>query len=974
MNLATDESLHGFTLLYTNEVPEAHSLAHIMTHNASGARLMFLENDDEDKSFSIAFRTPPKDSTGVFHILEHSVLNGSDKFPVKEPFVNLIKTSMSTFLNAMTFPDKTMYPVSSTNTQDLLNLTDVYLDAVFHPAILKNEKIFQQEGWHLEFDDVGKLIYNGVVFNEMKGALSEPDAVLDDLLMASFLPDTCYAFESGGDPNEIPELSYEQYINEYKTHYQPSNSYIILYGNIEIDGMLELIDKHLCNANNAVELVPRTITTQAPVVSLGNTKEMVTTPDNACCALAYAIGNATDFQNVVAYEILTDALAGSNEAPLKRLLLDKGISNDVTIAVQDSVAQPYLFAQFKGTNHETAQNLHEIFSDAVKEILEHGIDPAIIEASLSHTEFLEREYNLGYPNGIMRSISCMNGWLYDDALPYQALQYEEIFAHLRAHLTDGYFEQLLKQAVLHNNHFASAEIIPVECAGESAEEKKLQALEGKLDQDARTALAKNVEALREMQEQPDSPDSLEKLPQLKLSDIGPAAHRPEYYLQEGTPLPCLFHEVETNGITYTQQFFNLECVSFEEVPYVRILSTVLGRLDTSFHSAAELDTLIQSKLGNLNFSPKVYQNINNPEKYRFMFCVDGSALSHNAAHIVSIGNEILLHTNYCDYARIKNMLTQQKISMEQYFIGSGHLAATTRSNSYILSSGVIYEHLMNVEYYRFLKKILANFDELAPSLANKLEELANRIFVDTNVLVSLAGEKDACESYWNAATTNAALPHASEAPEKILQVPAPKPAHEAFIVPADVTFSGINVNGLLLQKRGVVENGAFNGCLMLISKAASYDFLWNEVRVKGGAYGAGFSANQDSSMRFYSYRDPHIDETLNAFKRCASWLSAFSPSKREFEGYIISTVSDMDKPLKPRDLITGQNLNYFCEKDPDFRLRTRKEILDCTIEQARNAAPVLQAAAEQNTYCCFGSKDIITQAQSEFEVVDLFAE
>ncbi len=973
MNLATGESLHGFTLLYTNEVPEAHSLAHVMTHKASGARLMFLENDDEDKSFSIAFRTPPKDSTGVFHILEHSVLNGSDKFPVKEPFVNLLKTSMSTFLNAMTFPDKTMYPVSSTNTQDLLNLTDVYLDAVFHPAILKNEKIFQQEGWHLEFDDGGKPIYNGVVFNEMKGALSEPDAVLEDLLMSSLLPDTCYAFESGGDPNEIPELSYEQYINEYKTHYQPSNSYVILYGNIEIDGMLELIDKHLCNANNACEFVPRTITTQAPVVSLGNTKEMVTTPDNACCALAYAIGNATDFQNVVAYEILTDALAGSNEAPLKRLLLDKGISNDVTIAVQDSVAQPYLFAQFKGTNHETAQNLHEIFSDAVKEILERGVDPALIEASLSHIEFLEREYNLGYPNGIMRSISCMNGWLYDDALPYQALQYEEIFAHLRAHLTDGYFEQLLERAVLHNNHYASAEIIPVERTGESAEEQKLQALAGELDQDARAVIAQNVEALRKMQEQPDTPDSLAKLPQLKLIDIGPAAHRPDYYMQENTPNPCLFHEVETNGITYAQQFFDLECISFEDIPYVRVLGVVLGRLDTAFHSAAELDTLIQSKLGNLNFSPKVYQNITDPEKYRFMFCVNGSALSHNAAHIAILGNEILLHTNYSDYERIKKMLVQQKILMEQYFVGSGHSAATARSNSYIQSSAIICEHLTNVDYYRFLKNVLANFDELAPSLAKKLEELAKKIFVDANVLVSLAGEEKACEDYWNASTANAALPHASAAPEKMLQVPAPKAAHEAFIVPADVTFSGISANGLLLQKLGAVENGAFNGCLMLISKAASFDFLWNEIRVKGGAYGSGFSVNQDSNMRFYSYRDPHIDETLNAFKRCASWLSAFSPSQREFEGYVISTTSGIDKPLKPRDLISGQNLNYFCEKDPDFRLRTRKEILDCTIESARNYADVLQAAAEQNTYCCFGSKDIISQAQSEFEVIDLFA-
>ena len=489
MNLSVNQTLHGFTVLAREELPEIDGTAFVLVHKKSGARLLYLANDDSNTAFSIAFKTPPADDTGVFHILEHSVLCGSDKFPVKEPFVDLLKSSMQTFLNAMTFPDKTMYPVASTNEQDLLNLMDVYLDAVLHPAIYRKRAIFEQEGWHYELagdvesdlgdsiagdvvarteaeDATAELVLNGVVYNEMKGALSDPNSVLYDELQAALFPDTAYRFESGGTPRAIPDLTYEQFLDEHRRHYRLSNSYLTLYGDLDLNRMLAFLDREYLSPvadeeaardkerseGGELPLVPHALEAQAPVVAEHVKRTMDTAPENACAGLGYVIGDAAERTRVTAVDILLDALMGSNEAPVKRALLDAGLADDVLAFLADGMLQPFIVVQLRGAKPEAAKRFRAIFEDAVRAVVEQGVDRTLVEASLSRAEFVMREHDFGMADGVALSMTALSGWLYDDALATTYLRYEDDFALLRRELGTGYCERILVDVFLESDN------------------------------------------------------------------------------------------------------------------------------------------------------------------------------------------------------------------------------------------------------------------------------------------------------------------------------------------------------------------------------------------------------------------------------------------------------------------------------------------------------------------------------------------
>lgn len=964
---------HGFTAVKSEPVSEVEGMVHLMRHAASGARLMFIENDDANKAFSITFKTPAADDTGVFHILEHSVLCGSEKFPVKEPFVNLLKTSMQTFLNAMTFPDKTMYPVASTNEQDLVNLMDVYLDAVFHPDIYRRPVIFQQEGWHRELEGEGedaRLVVNGVVYNEMKGALSEPDSVLYDGLSAALFPDTTYRFESGGTPAAIPTLTYEGFLENHRRHYRPDNAYIILYGNLDADRFLGFLDERYLAPLAAKERGPLDINPlglQAPVAPAPVVVPMATAPENACAAVGFVIGRAAERERIVAADILMDAIMGANESPLKRALLDAGIADDAIGYVADSVAQPFAVVSLRGARPGAAEKLRAIVEAEARRLVEGGLDRELVRAALSHAEFVMRERNFGYPDGVVLAMSAMAGWLYADDDPAAYLRFEDVFASLREKVEEGYFEALLRELFLDNDHRACAEVVPTESdeAAEEAEEAEAageREAAAELTEDEAAFIREAVRALREAQEAPDAPEALEKLPQLSRADIGEAPAEAMWEVGECGPWHLIRHHLPCRGIAYAYRYFAMDGLAFDELPYATVLACVLGKLDTARHTAAELDTLVQAHLGNLGFAVEVHENAEDRERLRPMFVMGSSALDEEVPWAARLAEEVLHETDFTDTERIRDILGQRRIAMEQAFASAGHSAAMARVASYYLPAGVVREALSGVGFYRFLKELLAHFDERAGELTAKLADLAARLFTDSGCTLSFGGSEEALDAY-----REASAPFGGVAGARVLTVPAPEDKHEAFVVASDVTYTACGWDRRLLGE-------PYGGTWLLASRILSYDFLWTEVRVKGGAYGAGFQTTRSGSSRFYSYRDPRIDETVERFRTAGDWLAGvFSPTESEMDGYVVSTVASLDAPAKARELLRRQDGLYFSGATLADRARVREEVRAARTEDVRALAPSVDAIAGAGCVCAFGNGEVIRASGEDFNVVDLLA-
>ena len=987
MELAPGAVLHGFTIETNEELPEIGGTAIVGRHSPSGARLLYLRNDDPNKAFAIGFRTPPCDDTGVFHILEHSVLCGSDRFPVKEPFVDLLKGSMQTFLNAMTFPDKTLYPVASTNEQDLFNLMDVYLDAVFHPQIYRKRAIFEQEGWHEELvaldgsgdpaalgPDKTELIYNGVVYNEMKGALSDANAVLYDEVQSALFPQTCYAYESGGTPEAIPTLTYEGFLDEHRRHYRTDNSYVFLYGDVDIDRALAFLDGQYLSPVAAEQngedarraeageepLRPRSIGEQPPLAAPYRQKTMDTAPENACAAAGYVIGDASDRMRVTAADILLDALMGSNEAPLKRALLDRGCAHDIQASIADSLAQPFVFVQLQMPAEGAGKVLEATMEQETEALLEAGLDKELIEAALSHAEFQLREHEMGMADGVAYAMQSLAGWLYDDGAATDYLRYEDLFADLRAALDTDYFENLLRELFCENGHRASVEVVPTPGQGGNGQAALLAARNAALAPEERRAIVAEEQELRRLQEAPDSPEALATLPRLHRTDIGPAPDEPAAEYRDDAPLPCLRHTMATHGIAYGYRYYSLSGVAFEELPYVSVLALVLGKLDTVSHTAAQIDTLVQAQLGNLSFYADIFEDKTDAASVTCCFTVSASALSENAGALAQLPRELLCETDFGDGQRILDILKQRKIGLEQGFISAGHSCASARARSYCTAGGVAGEALGNVGFYRFLCQLIDGFQEQLPALRERLADLCRHIFCDDRCIVSFAGSDDDLDAFWKASPQTGW----TSSGENRLEIPAPAIKNEAFIIPSDVNYAAVAWDRRLMGQ-------LFQGSWLVAARALSYDYLWNEVRVKGGAYGVGFQAKRQGDLRFYSYRDPHLDETLRRFAQAGPWLSGFAPSQEALDGFVVATVAGLDAPLKARALLRRQDIDFFCGFTRVERLAVREEALQTDGRGLRAFAPDVETVAARDARCVFGGSEIIEGSKLSWDIVPL---
>lgn len=1004
--LVPGTTCHGFTVERCETVPELDSDAYVLRHTTSGARLLYLACDDENKAFAIGFKTPPADSTGVFHILEHSVLCGSAKFPVKEPFVDLIKSSMQTFLNAMTYPDKTIYPVATTNEQDLYNLMDVYLDAVFNPAIYTKPTIFEQEGWHYELDlpegdgaddDTGEvdfeacpknlregtLRYNGVVFNEMKGALSDPMSVLDDAVNAALYPDTAYAHESGGDPRAIPALTYEQFLDTHARHYNPSNSYITLYGDLDVDRALAFLDERYLSQSSAASrrmdaavaagedpsaLAPNPLVVQTPVTCEYKRVEMATTPENALVGLGLVLGSALDRKRTIAADILFEALLGSNEAPVKKAILAAGLGGNVVSYTAAECLQPYELIMLQNAQPGVARELRRVFQDACRDLCEHGVLRERLEAIISSNEYDLRQRDYGIADGVAIACDALSTWLYDDDAATLALKYGPVYEELRSELDGSYFEDLLRELVLENDHMALVELVPVD-AGAGSEGAEAAELAAKRDAmtDAELAdVVKRTAALRAAQEAEDTPEDKATLPRLRVSDIGEARPEPPLVVDTTAPIPCLRHGIPTNRLAYAMQYFDLRCITFEDLPYVTLLCRLLKQLPTREHSAEELDNLLAGKLGFLSFTTEVMTQPD-VDGVRPYLLVSAGALSEKIDALASLPREVWSSTLLldADADRVRDVLTQIRIGLEQGFINNGHSAALGRAMSYSSPSAVVREQLSGVDFYLFLRNLLEHFDERLDNLRAKLAELADRIFVADGCMASFTGSDEDFDAYWDAAG-NLGLGAGDGAGRDALVVPAPRDRHEAFVIPSDICFAARACDP---RRLGLDVTGAW----AVAANALSYDYLWNEIRVKGGAYGCGFRAAGERQTAFYTYRDPAIDPSIERVARAGEWLGCFEPDEAAFEGFIVSCVSGMDAPVKPYALTKRRNTTYLAGLDPHAREERRAQMLAATPGELRSLGTDVTRIAAESPTCVFGGRDVIAKSNAGFNVIDLLS-
>ncbi len=960
MSLNTGMKLHGFTVNRVREVAELNANLVEMSHDKTGAQLVWVDNGEKNKLFSIAFKTLPEDSTGVFHILEHSVLCGSDKFPVKEPFVELLKSSMNTFLNAMTFPDKTMYPVSSRNDQDFMNLTEVYLDAVFAPAIVHNPNIFYQEGWHIEMDGPDSTpTYKGVVFNEMKGAMSSVDDIIMEGMLAAVYPDTCYGYNSGGDPRVIPELTYEQYMSMYRRYYHPSNSRIWLDGAVPLDRVLTLIDEYLSRFERSDEKhviahqVPRACEkTQYYEVSAADG-----TDNKAMLTLGKIIGSWQDVTRSFAADVLADALCGSNEAPLKRAVMSAGLCQDMSMDAESSIAQPGMMLTVRNIDPANAPAIRELIRKTCAELCEKGLDRADLEASINRYEFRVREPN--EPAGLMRNIMALNTWLHDGD-PLTCLVYDEIFAELRAMLENGGYEQLLHDLLIREDDMVVLHTLPSTTLGEemrAEEAAKLAEISAKWSADEKAAVLSLNEKLHAWQQTPDSPEQLATLPVLDLSEVSPdpvLLHTGESAVDGVT---VLYHQAATNGIVHLNYYFRLTDCSLEELTELTNLGRLLGVLPTKKHSAAQLQQTVKTHLGRLSFSIDNKGKADDRNAAAPMLRVNCSVMADKIGLAKALINEILTETDFTQVDKIREIVLQADEYAKQMCIGGGHVLAITAASAHYSASGAADEALRGYSNVQWLHDLAASFDA--------------KIAAHTALLTSKLAAAVCRARLTLSVTANEAVdvsPIVADFPmgETVPAFAAYKtgiPMKRGIRIPAQIGYG-------VLAADPAREGREWDGSALVASNILSLGYLWNVIRVQGGAYGCGLRIGRNAAMA-YSFRDPTPARSLTMYRGAADFIREFVQSGERIDKFVISTISETEPLMSPRDEGARADSQWFAGwTEADLR-RERGEILATDGGKLLAWCEALEHMAKTGAVCVVAHDEALKACEAEgIEIAD----
>ena len=968
------EELTSYEVLEKREISDINSMTYLCRHKKTGARVALISNDDDNKVFCISFRTTPSDSTGVPHILEHSVLCGSREFPIKDPFIELAKGSLNTFLNAMTSSDCTMYPVASCNDKDFQNLMHVYLDAVFYPNIYKNEAIFRQEGWHYELSEDGELSYNGVVYNEMKGAFSSPDTVLYREIGKALYPHTTYGFESGGDPVNIPDLTYEQFLDFHRTYYHPSNSYIYLYGNMDMAEKLQFIDEHYLSAFDSLEVhseVASEETFAAPVrrVREYSVSEEEDAGENTYLAWSLSVGDTLDREKVAAFEILDYVLCTVPGAPLKKALVDRGIGRDVYSIYDSAIKQPNFSVVAKGTSLSREEEFKETIHQVLSEIVEKGFDKKALLAAINHYEFKYREADFGSrPKGLMYGLKMLESWMYDDTKPFLHIEANETYAKLRAKVDEGYFEGLVKQYLLNNSHAAMIILSPRAGLVKSQEEElkaKLAEIKKNMSEEQLSDIRSMMDALNTFREKEDTPEDLAKIPLLTREDMRRDAaplFNEERSLGGG---PALYHNVFTNGIGYLRLMFKIQDIPAEYFPYVGILQNVFCHVNTEHYSYAELSNEIHLATGDMSVTCNNYSNAQNPEQYTLTMEVYTKALYGSLNRALELMEELILTSDFTDTKRLKEILAENNSRYQEYVLGAGHNVALSRALSYSTVRAAADEELFGVAQYRLTSRLEKEFDENKELLVERLRELCKMIFRPENLIVDFTGDE---ETFLSLDAPVAALRERLYTCEvkKESYVPEVSRKNEGFMTPGQVQYVCRSGN---FGKKGLTYKGA----LRVLGVMMGYEYLWVNIRVKGGAYGCMCGFARTGDCYFVSYRDPNLEQTIDVYEKAADFIAGYDANERTMTQYIIGTFSQLDVPLTAAGKGTRSRSAYMQGVTFDMIQKERDEILQTTPEDIRGLSEYIKAFMEENYLCVVGSEPKIKAEADKFlKIENLF--
>lgn len=965
----------AYEIIENRPVADLNSQGLVLKHKKTGARVMILANEDENKVFYIAFRTPPTDSTGVAHILEHSVLCGSAKFPAKDPFIELAKGSLNTFLNAMTYPDKTVYPIASCNDKDFANLMDVYLDAVFFPNIYKEEKIFMQEGWHYELDGPdGELTVNGVVYNEMKGAFSTPDDVVEREICATLFPGTTYGFESGGEPDCIPTLTYEEFLDFHRKYYHPSNSYIYLYGNMDVEERLAFIDEQYLSRFTAQPIdssippvppftAPQLLEKEYPVM------EGEDMTDGAYLAYNVSLGAGVDAQKYIAFQILEYALCIAPGAPLKQKLLDRRIGKEVYSVMEVGIGQPYFSVIAKDTAPEKQDEFIRTVETILEEQADRGMDVRTLAAALNYYEFRYREADFGsHPKGLIMGLQAMDSWLYDDGAVFTHIEANATFTALKQAIGTGYYEDLIRRYLIDNPHKSILRVVPVPnltAQKEARLAEEMQVYKSTLPAAAIEELIKRAEDLARYQDEPSSPADLASIPMLTRADIKKEAA--DYVNEERRSgrTTILFHDIFTNGIGYLRFIFDIKKVPEELFPYIGILKTALCLVDTAHFSYAELNNEINIETGGFHTAVNTYMNANDCAQYKATLEVKVKVLDHNRHRAFALAGEIVRHSCYQDSKRLYEIIAELKSKTETAMAGAGHSLAAIRSLSYLSEPAAVSEQINGIPQYRLLCELEAHFEEKKAEITHKLELLASYIFREDNLMIDYtasaegyAGIEELVQEFAKGLFTTPI--------DDANFVCRPQKRNEGFMTAGQVQYVARAGNFI---KKGL----PYTGALKVLKVMMGYEYLWIQVRVKGGAYGCMCSFTKSGDSYFVSYRDPNLRKTVEIYRQAAEFIKNYQGDARAITQFVIGAISDMDIPMTPAAKGAYSLSGYMTGLSFAALQKERDEVLAATQEDIRALSRYVEAFMADECLCVVGNEDKIRECKDLFmEIVPLF--
>ena len=941
--MQTGTRLHGFEVTRVREIEELGGRLVEMTHEKTGAQLCWLDRPEENKAFCIAFKTIPEDSTGVFHILEHSVLCGSDKYPVKEPFVELLKTSVQTFLNAMTFPDKTVYPFSSRNDKDYLNLMDIYLDAVFHPAIYHRPEIFRQEGWRYENPDT-EPVYQGVVLNEMKGAFSSPRTLLENAMNELLFPDNCYRFVSGGDPERIPDLSYEQFLAMHRKYYHPSNARISLVGSVDLDQALEKLDSFLRDyeRREADFSIPMQAAGPARTVERPyeiGPEEPLEQRTILCCGRLWV--PFYDRKRNYAASILADYLAGDNDAPLKRAVLQAGLAQDFSLSLHDGIQQSWFSWDAFHTDPEKLPELRRVIRETLEQIAARGLEPQRLRACCNAYAFGMRDHDNGFgPRSLNEALDMLDTWNYGGD-PAEGLMVEDVLAQLCVRPDPEYFAELMRELLLEQAHCVTLILTPSHSLGAEKAEREAARLRREAaawTEAQRQELTAQAEALAAWQQTPDSPEAIASIPMLQRSDL---KSRPDPLpMEEGTlgEIPVLRHKAESKLVRF-KLIFSLAALKLEELPAVELLSRLLGVAGTEFRSAEQLQLQVKERIGKLELRPVVYAG-SDPEHCKPLLAVSFVCLAEEAEAAGALAAEILTRSCYTDEKLLRDLLQQANMELQQSLSAAGHQYAMTRMNAYFSAHGVAREYLGGTELAHWMKRrSSAGEAELAALLA-QMKALAGRIFTARRLTLSVS---DNCPASLLGALCSA-FPRGEEQPPREMAYAPLGIRQEGIVIPAAVGYA---CRGSRLTRCGL----EYHGSLPILANVLNFAYLWSEIRVQGGAYGCGFVAGDEGDAGYYTYRDPKPERSLDVMKGAAEFLRSFCASNPDLSGFVLGAVSTLDPLLNEESRMRLAESRWFKGLSYERVCRRYRELVNTDCRDLLALLPILEQISADNAAC-----------------------